>query len=301
MRKLLCIIGPTASGKTALSIEAARQWDGEIVSCDSVQIYKGFDIGSAKPTLEERAGIPHHMLDVANPTEQWSAGRYAEAARAAIAAIEERGGFPIVCGGTGLYLRALLGGLHDIPAVPRGVYGEDAYEILCRVDPETASKVSPRDIKRVGRTLDVYYATGKPLSEWQGAPKPPLYDAVYVGILPGSRRENIEKRTDEMLKNGLIEETGALLQSGIPPDCPPMRSIGYKQACAVLLGGLTRPEARDEIVLRTLQYAKRQMTWFRNQTQAHWLSCPENLATDPRAAERFLKNAIKTMETLCNI
>ena len=301
MNKILCIVGPTASGKTALAVRAAHALNGEVVSCDSVQIYKGFDIGSAKPPMEERQGVPHHMLDVAAPEEQWSAGRYAEAARACVGDILARGKTPIVCGGTGLYLRALLGGLDGIPAAPRRVYGEGAYEFLCRVDPKTAGRLAPGDRKRVERALDVWHATGKPLSSFLGAPKEPLCEPVTVGILSRRRREEIASRARAMMGIGLIEETAVLLLHGVPENCPPMNAIGYVQARAVLRGAMTLEKALDEIILRTAQYAKRQMTWFRNQTSPHWLERPSYLDADAEALEKFWESAVKTIEILWKI
>ncbi|MCL1807818.1 MAG: tRNA (adenosine(37)-N6)-dimethylallyltransferase MiaA [Oscillospiraceae bacterium] len=216
--KVLCIVGPTASGKTAAAVELALRLGGEVVSCDSVQIYKGFNIGTAKPSMEERRGVPHHMLDVAEPIEKWSAGHYARAARICIEEILSRGKLPIVTGGSGFYLRALTDGLTGLPPAP---------------------------------------------AEW---------DFVMIGLHPA--RDELERRiaarTSSMLKAGLIEETEALLRSGVPADCPPMGSIGYLQSRAVLDGSLTVEQAGAEIVLRSRQYAKRQRTWFFNQIKALW-------------------------------
>jgi tRNA A37 N6-isopentenylltransferase MiaA len=217
--KILSIIGPTASGKTAAAVETALLLGGEIVSCDSVQIYKGFDVGTAKPSLEERQGVPHHMLDVAEPEDEWSAGHYARAARNCIADILSRDKLPIVAGGSGFYLRALTNGLIGL------------------------------------------------------SPAPEDWEFVYIGLHPprAELETRIKERTAAMLRNGLIEETQALLRSGVPAGCPPMGSIGYVQARAVLDGPLTVGQAQEEITLRTRQYAKRQRTWFYNQINALWL------------------------------
>ncbi|MCL2003191.1 MAG: tRNA (adenosine(37)-N6)-dimethylallyltransferase MiaA [Oscillospiraceae bacterium] len=219
MTKILTVVGPTASGKTAAAVELALRFGGEVVSCDSVQIYKGFDIGTAKPGLEERRGVPHHMMDVAGPEEEWSAGRYARAARACVEAVLARGNLPVVAGGSGFYLRALTNGLTGLPPTPDG------------------------------------------------------WTFIYIGLHPerGELERRIQARAAAMLRNGLIEETRTLLNSGVPEACAPMNSIGYVQARAVLRGELPAERAAAEIALRTRQYAKRQRTWFFNQINAHWL------------------------------
>ncbi|MDR0293381.1 MAG: tRNA (adenosine(37)-N6)-dimethylallyltransferase MiaA [Oscillospiraceae bacterium] len=233
---ILCIIGPTASGKTAAAAETALRFGGEVVSCDSVQIYRGFDVGTAKPSAGERLGVPHHMLDVAEPEEEWSAGRYARAARVCVEDVLSRGKLPVVTGGSGFYLRALTDGLTGLPPAP---------------------------------------------ADWS---------FVLLGLHPprGVLEQRIRERAAAMLRNGLIEETRALLRRGVPEDCPPMRSIGYLQARAVLNGTLEPERAGKEIALRTRQYAKRQRTWFFNQTRALWL-------------ENFSQNGVETVETLCSL
>ncbi|MCL2081923.1 MAG: tRNA (adenosine(37)-N6)-dimethylallyltransferase MiaA [Oscillospiraceae bacterium] len=293
MRRLICIIGPTASGKTALSIRLAQKLGAEIVSCDSVQLYKGFDIGSAKPTVRERAGIRHFMLDIAEPQEIWSAGRYAGKALDAIEQIFKRGKQPIICGGTGLYLSAVTNGLNNIPPAPRLDHGSGAYEELLQVDPDYAATISCRDIRRICRALDVYKATGKPFSSFHVQASPPDFTPVYIGTLSYDRSSDIEKRADEMLSAGLIEETQALLGIGVPDNCPPMQAIGYKQARAVLRGDMSQAECRGEIILRTRQYAKRQMTWFKNRTDAIWLQRPCENRT--RASQEHFESAMKIL------
>jgi tRNA A37 N6-isopentenylltransferase MiaA len=217
--KILSVVGPTASGKTAAAVELALRFGGEVVSCDSVQIYKGFDVGTAKPSLGERKGVPHHLLDVAGPEEEWSAGHYARAARICIGDVLNRKKLPVVTGGSGFYLRALTDGLTGL------------------------------------------------------SPAPADWEFVHIGLHPerGALEQRIKDRTAAMLRDGLIGETQSLLLSGVPAGCPPMRSIGYIQARAVLDGSLTVEQAREEITLRTRQYAKRQRTWFFNQISALWL------------------------------
>ena len=274
---LLCVVGPTASGKTGLAISLAGRLNGEVVSCDSMQIYKGMDIGTAKPAPEETRGIPHHMIDCASPFEPWSAGFYARESRRCIEDIRARGRVPIVCGGTGLWLRALTQGLSDMPDCPQREHGPDAYERLRRVDPAAAARLSPGDRQRIGRALDVYDATGVPLSEFHQRKPAPRYRAVCVGWQ--WEREVLEKRirarAADMLARGLIAETRALLDVGLAPDCAPLRAIGYRETVAFLQNNEKQtPDAlarlTDEIAIGTRQYAKRQRTWFAHQTETVW-------------------------------
>jgi tRNA dimethylallyltransferase len=276
---LVAVVGPTASGKSALALRLARARSGEIVSCDSLQLYRGLDIGSAKPSREERAEVRHHLVDVADPDEAFSAASYARLAREALADIAARGRLAIVAGGTGLYLRALLQGLFEGPSRDERLRGRldalaarfgDArlHRRLARVDPEAAARIPPRDRVRVVRALEVYHLTGQPISEGQRGGAEPLrgFRALVVGLDPGpvALRGAVEKRTREMLARGLVEETrglvgrhGALLR--------PLQSIGYRQAVAVVQGAMTAAEAEASIVTATMRFAKRQRTWFRHQ------------------------------------
>ena len=284
---LVAIVGPTASGKSALALRLARARRGEIVSCDSLQVYRGLDIGSAKAPPEERAEVKHHLLDVADPGEVFSAAEYARLARAALDAVRSRGRLPIVAGGTGLYLRALLVGLFEGP--PRDEALRRRLEALCdrfgdprlhrllgRVDPVAAARINPRDRVRVVRALEVFRATGRPLSEQQRQGAEPLrgYATLVVGLDPGraALRVAIEARTRQMLAQGLIDEVRGLLEGGLPPLARPLQAIGYRQALAVLRGELTLDEAERAIVTATLRFAKRQMTWFRHQAEVRWFA-----------------------------
>jgi tRNA dimethylallyltransferase len=282
---LVAIVGPTASGKTSLALRLARERSGEIVSCDSLQVYRGLDIGSAKATGEERAGIEHHLLDVADPGEVFSAADYARLARAALDGIRTRGRLPIVAGGTGLYLRALLVGLFAGPprdeALRRRLealadrFGDPRlHRLLGRVDPVAAARISPRDRLRVVRALEVYRATGRPLSDHQRQGAEPLrgYAPLVVGLDPGraALRAAIEARTRRMLAQGLIDEVKRLLSVGTDPRARPLQAIGYRQALAVLRGEMTVQAAETAIVTTTLRFAKRQMTWFRHQADVRW-------------------------------
>jgi len=286
---VVVLVGPTASGKSALALAVARAHGGEIVSCDSLQVYRGLDIGSAKATPAERRDVPHHLLDVVDPDQDFSAADYARLARAAITDILARGRLPVVAGGTGLYLRALRRGLFAGPsrdpefrrrlervAEKRG----DAalHRLLARVDPESAARTSPRDRLRVVRALEVYRATGRPLSahhrEETPAADPWRWLVIGIDRPRDELRTAVEARTEAMFAAGLVEEVRALL-ARYPADLRPLRAIGYRQAAAVVRGEQTALQAQRDIVKETMRYAKRQMTWFRHQEEARWFGAAE--------------------------
>ena len=286
--KILVISGPTASGKTALAVELALRHSGEVVSADSMQIYRRMDIGTAKPTREEMRGVPHHMLDVADPEEDFSVARYVELAAACVDGILARGKLPIVAGGTGLYIDSLLSGRTfarfdpDSPLrreleeelARRG--GAALLEELARVDPDTAARLHPNDGKRIVRALEVYRSTGTTLTAHNAMTRSltPRYDALTL-TLAFQRREDmwdrIDRRVDRMMADGLAEEVRALLDSGVPDRCTAMQAIGYKEMAAALRGDGDTARAAEEIKLRSRQYAKRQLTWFRRNPDARWL------------------------------
>ena len=283
--KVLTIVGPTASGKTRLAVELARRFHGEVVSCDSMQIYRHMDIGTAKPTAEEMAGVPHHMLDVADPEENYSAARYVEQASACVDDILARGKLPIIAGGTGLYRDALLAGRtfaafsgkYRDALQRRASQGElpQLYEELRRIDPDRADKLHPADEKRIIRALEVWYETGKTITQHDAESRrqPPRYEAVSIGLAFERREdmwERIDRRVDEMMAAGLVEEVRALLSRGVPPTCTAMQAIGYKELAAALEEGRSPEEAAEEIKLRSRQYAKRQLTWFRRDPSIRW-------------------------------
>ena len=286
MSKIICIAGPTASGKTALSIALAREFDGEVVSCDSMQVYKYMDIGTAKPTIEERQGVVHHMLDVADPVEDFSVSRYCEMATPIVDDILARGKTAIIAGGTGLYMDALIRGNDFAPFPSTGMRekleaqadseGMDAMiALLQSIDPEAAQRIHDR--KRIIRALEVYYETGETITEHNRRTQaiPPRYSPLWLGLDFADRQDlysRIDLRVDIMLEQGLVEEIQSLLASGIPAKCTAMQAIGYKEFVAALEGIGTIEEAAEGVKKSSRHYAKRQLTWFRRNKEMHWLT-----------------------------
>ena len=288
MATVLCVVGPTATGKTKMGVALAKRFDGEVVSVDSMQLYRGMTIGTAAPTQEEMEGIPHHMVAVADPAESWSAARYVHEADACVQDILRRGKLPVLVGGTGLYLDALIRGT-DFAAGSQGTElrrqlqrrarqegVETLLEELRRIDPAAAQKLHLRDEKRIIRALEVWYETGRTITEHdrQERQRPPKYDALYIGLDFLDRqdlRDRIDKRVDTMVEQGLLEEVETLLASGLPRDATALQAIGYKQFLAVAEGRATVDEAIAEVKLRSRQYAKRQLTWLRRDEDIHWI------------------------------
>ena len=286
MNNIICIAGPTASGKTALAVELARELNGEVVSCDSMQVYKRMDIGTAKPTMEEMQGIPHHMIDVAEPEEDFSVSRYCAMAGPIVDDIVSRGKTAIIAGGTGLYMDSLIKGNTFAPFPSTGVRerleaqagaeGLDAMvKWLASVDPEAAARIHDR--KRVLRALEVYLETGETITEHNRRTQaiPPKYTPLWLGLDFAQREElyrRIDLRVGLMLEQGLVEEIQSLLASGIPAKCTAMQAIGYKEFVAALNGEGTIEQAADEVRRSSRHYAKRQLTWFRRNKAMHWLT-----------------------------
>lgn len=281
--KIIAVVGPTASGKTAFAVNLAHQINGEIVSADSRLVYKGFDIGTAKPTLKEREGIPHYMIDIAEPETDYSAGLYLKDAEKIIKDILLRGKVPIIAGGTGLYLNILLMN-YDLPKVEPDYdlreklkKTDNLYEILSSLDPQTALEIDPNDRKKLIRAIEIVKLTGKPLSKSRGR-KEPEYDVGWLGLnYPREELyDRINRRVDLMIENGLVEETEKLLEKhGRINNI--LYTIGYQEMVSYLDGILTLDEAVDKLKQNTRRYAKRQLTWFRKNPDIKWNVYPEKL------------------------
>ena len=286
--RIVCVVGPTACGKTTLGVLLAKRFDGEVVSADSMQIYRGMTIGTAAPRLAEMDGVPHHMVAVADPAEQWSAARYAESAIPVIDDILARGKLPILVGGTGLWLDAVVrghgfAGGHAGGEVRRTLQkrlAEEGIEPLLmelrQVDPAAAERLHPADEKRILRALEVWLETGKTITAHNEETKclPSRYDAVWIGLRFADREDMkalIDRRVDVMVEEGLLDEVRGLLESGLPRDATALQAIGYKEFLGVLDGSATEAEAIAEVKLRSRQYAKRQLTWLRRKTDIHWI------------------------------
>jgi len=283
--RCVVIAGPTGAGKSALALDLAERFGGEIVNADSRQIYRYMDIGTAKPTAQERARVPHHVLDVADPDERFDAARYRELASAAVAGIAGRGRVPLIVGGSGLYLRALTRGLFAAPAaMPRlrralealeGRRAGTLHRWCARLDPDVAARVHSHDHVRLVRALEVLLATGETISVQQRRHgfADPVVARLYLVVDPGveSLKQRIESRTRALFERGLIEEVRALWQRGYGPQLAAMRSIGYLEAGRVLAAERSREEAVADVMRATLRFAKRQRTWFRAERDVRWV------------------------------
>lgn len=285
--RIIAIVGPTASGKTRLSVALAEALDGEIISFDSMQIYRGMDIGTAKPTVEERCGIPHHMIDIADPREDYSVSRFVEEADRILQDILSRGKSVILVGGTGLYIDSLMKGLEFAPLPQSGVREEltriaqeQGIEVLMdrlrAVDPASAERIHPSNQKRVIRALEIYLESGKTMTQHnlETQEKPPKYEPLWIGLDYVNREalyDRINRRVDLMVEQGLLEELRELLSQGIPPEATSMQAIGYKELLGYIGGECTLEEATDLLKQSSRRYAKRQRTWFRRNPKVNWL------------------------------
>jgi tRNA dimethylallyltransferase len=290
--RIIAVVGATATGKTDLGLRLAEALGGEIVNADALQAYRGLDVGTAKPTPEERARAPHHLVDVLEPTQRWSAGEFARQARQAIEEIHARGRWALVVGGSGFYLKALFEGLTPLPRAQPEIRAElkrrEAEEgpealhaELAAADPASAARLAPADRQRVVRALEVLRATGRPLSEWiaaQPAPARPL-SALHVGLtLPrGILYDRIAVRVAGMMQRGWLAEVQELLERGIGPSAPAFQAIGYRQLVRHVHGEITLEEAVADTVRATRRFAKRQQTWFRREPQVRWFD-PRDLS-----------------------
>ena len=311
--KVVCVVGPTASGKTKMGVAIAKRFGGEVVSVDSMQIYRGMTIGTAAPTAEEMEGVPHHMIAVADPSESWSVARYVREADPCVQDILRRGKFPVLVGGTGLWLDALVRGTDFAEGCQGGAIRTALQERMARegaaallaelrqIDPAAAEKLHLKDEKRIIRALEVWQETGETITDHDRRTReqPPRYDAVTIGLDFAHRqdlRDRIDARVDRMVEQGLLREVRALLSSGLSPDATALQAIGYKQFLAVERGERTEAEAVEEVKLRSRQYAKRQLTWLRRNKDVHWIiwgKLPDFPAAFQKATE------ILTAEGLC--
>lgn len=286
MPLLVAVLGPTACGKSALGIALAERFGGEVVSCDSTAVYRGFDIGTDKVPLAERRGIPHHMIDVADPTEEYSAARYAREASAVIRGITARGRLPILVGGTGLYYRALTRGLFPGPARDRALRARlDGiaerrgsawlHRLLGRVDTASAGRIQPADRKRVIRALEVYFLTGRPLTEHFSQTESPLPEYATVAfalrISPEHTATRVARRVAAQFEQGILDEVRGLLASGLPADAHPFTGLVYRQALEHLNGVRDERATRELIIRENRQYARRQLIWFRKEPNLQWI------------------------------
>jgi tRNA dimethylallyltransferase len=300
--RLLAIVGPTATGKSALGIALARRFGGEVVSCDSTAVYRGFDIGTDKVPVAEQRGIPHHMVDVVEPTEEYSAARYAREAAAVIRDITSRGKLPILVGGTGLYYRAVTRGMFDGPgrdeALRRRLEQVDArrpghlHRWLARVDPPSAERIQPQDVKRLVRALEVWLVTGRPLTEhFAGTTSPlPEYEvtAIALRILPEETAERVARRVHAQFEQGLLDEMRGLLARGVPETALPFTGLVYRQALEHLRGVRGEADTRALVVRENRKYSRRQLIWFRKEPNLRWIHAAGEREDTQDAVARLL-------------
>ena len=309
IQNIICVVGPTASGKTRLAVELAKAYDGEVVSCDSMQLYRRMNVGTAKPTREEMQGIPHYMIDILEPAEPFSVGRYVEMADPIVQDILRRGKTCIVCGGTGLYVDSLMAGRTFAPfpetgkrqeleelAREQGI--EAVLQMLARFDPDSAARLHPSDQRRIIRAAEVYLETGKTITQHnlETQAVPPKYHPLWLGLDFVDRAElyaRIDRRVEIMVEDGLLDEIRGLLAEGIPPTATSLQAIGYKEPMAALRGELTMEQAVAKIQQESRRYAKRQLTWFRRNREIHWIFArePYSFAAVWQQACEWIENA----------
>jgi tRNA dimethylallyltransferase len=304
---VVAVLGPTATGKSALALSIAGRFGGEIINCDSTAVYRGFDIGTDKVSPAERRGIPHHLIDIADPTDEYTAAQYARDAAAAIRDIHARGRLPVVAGGTGFYFRALTRGLFPGPgrdtacrarldaiADRRGV--EWLHRILRRVDAASANRIQLRDQKRIVRALEVYFLTGRALTDHFAETQSPIpdMDVLAIGLtLPAARiAERVARRVDEQFTRGLLDEMRALLWRGVPEVARPFGGLVYRQALEHLHGVRDEAATRALIVQENRRYAKRQLIWFRKEPNLTWFDGPGESATTIASVLQFLEDNV---------
>jgi tRNA dimethylallyltransferase len=305
---LVAILGPTATGKSALALEIARRYSGEIINCDSTAVFRGFDIGTDKVPVPDQQGIAHHLVDIADPTEEYTAAQYARDAARVIRDVHTRGRLPIVAGGTGFYFRALTRGLFPGPgrnpalrarleqiAERRGLPW--LHRVLRRVDPESAARIQPRDLKRMVRALEVFFLTGRPLTAHFAETVSPIPDvevlAIAVRLPAGQIAERVARRVDEQFARGLLDEMRTLLARGIPEEARPFGGLVYRQALEHLHGVRDEPATRALITQENRRYARRQLIWFRKEPNLVWLDGPGESPATIAAAMRLIDRRLQ--------
>ncbi len=307
---VLAVLGPTASGKSALGLALAERCDGEILNCDSTAVYRGFDIGTDKLSSDQRRGIPHHLIDIADPTEVYTAARFASDAAACIRQIHQRGRVPILVGGTGFYYRALTRGLFPGPAADDALRArldrvaarkgpERLHRMLARVDADSATRIMPRDRKRLVRALEVYYATGRPLTAHFDATRSPIADcavrAVALRLPPPLTAERVARRVDDQFARGIVEEVRSLLAAGVPAEARPFGGLVYRQVMEMLRGVRDEAATRQLIVQENRRYARRQLIWFRKEPNLIWFDGPgEHLETRQRVEHSLAAHGVRS-------
>ena len=307
---VLAVLGPTASGKSALGLALAERYGGEIINCDSTAVYRGFDIGTDKLSLEQRRGIPHHLIDIADPTEVYTAARFAADAADCIRAIHRRGRLPMLVGGTGFYYRALTRGLFPGPAADDALRArldrvaarkgpERLHRMLARVDAGSAARIMPRDRKRLVRALEVYYATGRPLTAHFGETRSLIADcavrAVALRLPPALTAARVAARVDQQFERGIVAEVRALLAAGVPEDARPFGGLVYRQVMEMLHGERDEAATRQLIVQENRRYARRQLIWFRKEPNLIWFDGPgEHLETRRRVEDMLAAHGVRS-------
>jgi tRNA dimethylallyltransferase len=304
MRPLvLAVLGPTATGKSALGMALAERYGGEIINCDSTAVYRGFDIGTDKVPVDEQRGIPHHLIDIAEPTEVYTAAQYARDAERVIRDLHRRGKLPILVGGTGFYYRALVRGLFPGPGADEALRArldaiaerrgpERLHRLLARVDPSSAARIMPRDRKRLVRALEVYFATGKPLTDHFSDTRSPIADceaiAVALKISTELTAQRVARRVDQQFARGIVDEVRGLLARGVPADARPFGGLVYRQVMDLLRGVRGEADTRALIVQENRRYARRQLIWFRKEPNLMWFDGPGESPVTVQRVEQAL-------------
>ena len=308
---VVAVLGPTATGKSALALAIAERYRGEIINCDSTAVYRGFDIGTDKIALADRRGVPHHLIDIADPTDDYTAAQYARDAAAAIRDVQARGGLPILAGGTGFYFRALTRGLFPGPGADAALRRRlesiaerrdvtFLHRLLRKVDQESALRIQPRDLKRLVRALEVYFLTGRPLTAHFADTQSPIPDVEVLAIglrLPAEAiSARVTRRVDEQFGRGLLDEIRALLARGVPETARPFGGLVYRQAMDHLRGVRDEPSTRALIAQENRRYARRQLIWFRKEPNLGWFDGPGESAATIDSVHRLIAERLQERE-----